>query len=139
MASVVFNSFKQKVLQGDVDLDLPINVALVLSGYTPNIDTHDFFNDITNEASGAGYTAGGITLSSTTVILDTTDDEAAFDAADITWAASTITARGAVLYRNTGTASTSPLIAYFDFATDQSSSSGNFTIAWNSEGLLNLG
>ena len=29
MASVVFNSFKQKVLQGDVDLDLPINVALV--------------------------------------------------------------------------------------------------------------
>lgn len=120
-------------------MDQPINVALVLSGYSPNIDTHDYFNDITNEASGAGYTAGGITLSSTTVILDTTDDEAAFDAADITWSTSTITARGAVLYRNTGNSATSPLIAYFDFGSDQVSSAGNFTITWNSEGLLNLG
>lgn len=139
MASVVYNSAKQKILKGDIDFDSPINVALVLSGYSPNIDTDDFFDDITNEASGAGYTAGGITLSSTTVILDTTDDEAAFDAADVTWSTSTITARGAVLYRNTGTASTSPLIAYFDFGSDKVSSAGDFTIAWNSEGLLNLG
>lgn len=139
MASVVYNKAKQLFLKGDIDLDSPCNVALVLSGYSPNIDTHDYFDDITNEASGAGYTAGGITLSSTTVILDTTGDEAEFDAADITWSSSTITARGAVLYRNTGTASTSPLIAYFDFGSDQSSSSGNFTITWNSEGLLNLG
>jgi hypothetical protein len=71
--------------------------------------------------------------------LDTTDDEAAFDAANVTWSASTITARGAVLYQNTGTDSTSPLIGYFDFGSDQSSSSGDFTIAWNAEGLLNLG
>jgi len=113
-------------------------VALVLSGYSPNIDTHDFFDDITNEASGAGYTAGGITLSSTTVIMNTTSDLAAFDAADITWATSTITARGAVLYRNTGTGSTSPLIAYFDFAEDKISSAGNFTIQWNAAGLLTL-
>lgn len=139
MASVVYNFAKTGILKGDIDFDSPINVALVLSGYTPDIDTHDFFNDITNEASGAGYTAGGITLSSTTVILDTTDDEAAFDAADVTWSTSTITARGAVLYRNTGTAGTSPLIAYFDFGSDQASSSGNFTITWNAEGLLNLG
>jgi hypothetical protein len=139
MASVVYNSAKTGFLKADIDLDSPCNVALVLSGYSPDIDAHDFFDDITNEASGAGYTAGGITLSSTTVIKDTTDDEAAFDAADITWSTSTITARGAVLYRNTGTAATSPLIAYFDFGSDKSSSAGNFTIAWNSEGLLNLG
>lgn len=139
MASVVYNSAKTGFLKGDIDLDAPCNVALVTSAYTPNIDTHDFFNDVTNEVAGSGYVAGGITLSSTTVILDTTGDEAEFDAADITWATSTLTARGAVLYRNTGTAATSPLIAYFDFTTDQTSSAGNFTIAWNSEGLLNLG
>ena len=139
MASVVYNSFKQFLLKGDVDLDQPCNVALVTSSYSPNIDTHDYYNDITNEVSaGGGYTTGGITLSSTTVILNTTNDRAEFDAADITWSSSTITARGAVLYRNTGTPATSPLIAYFDFASDQSSSSGNFSITWNSAGLLNL-
>lgn len=138
MASVVYNLAKQKILKGDIDFDSPINVALVLSGYTPDIDTHEFFDDITNEASGANYTAGGITLSSTTVIANTTSDLAAFDAADITWATSTITARGAVLYRNTGTAGTSPLIAYFDFTEDKVSSAGNFTIQWNASGLLTL-
>lgn len=140
MASVVYNKAKQLFLKGDIDLDTACNVALVTSSYSPNIDSHDYYDDITNEvANGNGYTTGGITLSSTTVILDTTDDEAAFDAADITWSSSTITARGAVLYKNTGTGSTSPLIAYFDFSSDQSSSNGNFTIAWNSEGILNLG
>lgn len=140
MASVVYNNFKQKQLNtNQIAFDTSaIGVALVLSGYTPDIDTHDFFNDITNEASGAGYTAGGVTLSSTTVILDTTNDKGIFDAADITWSTSTITARGAVLYKRTGTAATSPLIAYFDFGTDQSSSAGNFTIQWNASGILNL-
>jgi hypothetical protein len=140
MANVVYNSYKQKALNGGaIDLDTDaIGVALVLSGYTPNIDTHDFFDDITNEASGAGYAAGGITLSGTTVYMNTTSDLAMFDAADVTWATSTITARGAVLYKRTGTAGTSPLIAYFDFGSDQVSSAGNFTIQWNAGGLLTL-
>lgn len=139
MASVVYNSAKAKLMQGDLDLDLPVNVALVTSTYTVDIDAHDFFDDITNEVSGGNYTAGGITLSNTTVIQDNTDDEAAFDGDDVTWSNSTITARAAILYQNTGTASTSPLIAYFDFGSDQSSSSGDFTIQWNAEGLVNLG
>jgi hypothetical protein len=140
MASVIYNSAKVSLLKGDIDLDSPCNVALVTSSYTADIDSHDNYDDITNEvANGNGYTTGGITLSSTTVIQDNTGDEAEFDAADITWSSSTITARGAVLYRNTGTPSTSKLIAYFDFGSDKISSSGDFTIAWNAEGLLNLG
>lgn len=140
MASAIYNYAKVKILQGDIDFDLPINVALVTSSYTQNIDTEDFYSDITGEATnGSGYTTGGITLSSTTVILDTTDDEAAFDAADITWSSSSITARGAVMYRNTGTPASSPLIAYFDFGSDKTSANGAFTIAWNAEGILNLG
>lgn len=140
MASVVYNYFKQKQLNGSaIDLDSDaIGVALVLSGYSPNIDTHDFFDDITNEASGAGYTAGGITLSGTTVFLNTASDLAMFDAADVSWTTSTITARGAVLYKRTGTASSSPLIAYFDFGSDQVSSAGTFTIQWNAAGILTL-
>jgi hypothetical protein len=141
MANVVYNSFKSAIMEGGIDLDTSgdeIKVALVTSSYTPNIDTHEFYDDVTNEVTGTGYTAGGAVLGSQAVTTNTTDDEGVFDAADVTWSASTITARGAVIYKNTGTASTSPLIAYIDFTEDKVSSSGNFTIQWNAEGILNL-
>lgn len=139
MADVIYNSFKAKIMDGSIDLDTDtIKVALVTATYTPNQDTHDFFDDVTNEVSGTGYTAGGATLASKTVTADTTDNEGVFDAADVTWSTSTITARGAVIYKSTGTASTSALICYLDFGSDQSSSAGDFTIQWNAEGILNL-
>lgn len=143
MASVIYNNFKEQVLAGAFNLANggdTIKVALVTSSYTPNIDTDVNYSDVTNEVSnGNGYTTGGNTLASQAVSQDNTDDEGVFDASDTNWAASTITARGAVIYKSTGTASTSPLIAYVDFGSDQSSSSGNFTITWNAEGIINLG
>lgn len=138
MASVVYNSFKRDIMNGSIDLDTDtIKVALVTSSYTPNIDTHDNFDDITSEVSGTGYTAGGATLS-VTVSVDTTDDEGVFDAVDTTWTTATVTARGAVIYKSTGTSSTSKLICYVDFGSDKTSTAGDFTIQWNSEGILNL-
>lgn len=140
MASVVYNSFKRDIMNGSIDLDTDtIKVALVTSTYTPDIDAHTKFSDVTNEVSGTGYSAGGNTLASLSVTVDNTDDEGVFDASDTNWASSTITARGAVVYKSTGTASTSNLIAYFDFGSDQISSSGNFTISWNAEGIINIG
>jgi hypothetical protein len=61
-----------------------------------------------------------------------------FDADDATWTTSSITARGAILYKSTGTAGTSPLIAYIDFTTDKTSDGDNFIIQWAAEGILNL-
>ncbi len=139
MADVIYNSFKKKIMDGSIDLDTDtIKVALVTSTYTPDQDVHDFFDDITNEVSGTGYTAGGATLANKAATADNTDNEGVFDADDVTWSTSTITARGAVIYKSTGTASTSPIIAYIDFGSDKTSSGGNFTIAWNAEGILNL-
>jgi hypothetical protein len=139
MADVIFNSFKKKIMDGSIDLDTDtIKVALVTSIYTPDQDAHDFFDDITNEVSGTGYTAGGASLANKAVTADNTDNEGVFDADDVTWGSSTITARGAVLYKSTGTASTSPIIAYIDFGSDKVSSAGNFMIAWAAEGILNL-
>lgn len=143
MASGVYNKFKQFILDntanGRVDFDADtIKVALVTSAYTPNFDTHDFFDDVTNEVVGTGYTAGGATLGSPTITLDTTNDRVDFDAADTSWTSSTITARGAVIYKSTGTPSTSPLIAYIDFGTDQISSAGTFLIQWNASGILRV-
>jgi hypothetical protein len=140
MADIIYNSFKKQLLNAGVNFGTSdINVMLVSSSYTPNEDDDDFQDDVTGEVSGIGYTSGGATLTGGTVTQDNTDNEAVYDADDVTWGTSSVTARGAVLYKNTGVGSTSPLIAYIDFGSDQTSSSGNFTIQWNTEGIINLG
>lgn len=140
MTSVIYNSFKKKLIDNSTKINLEtdtIKCALVTSTYAPNIDSHDFFDDVTNEVSATGYTAGGNTLT-VTVSQDNTDDEAVFDATDTSWASSSITARGAIVYKSTGVASTSPLICYIDFGADYTTVSGTFQITFNSEGIINI-
>ena len=143
MASAIYNSYKLKLIDSSTKINMSnggntLKVALVTSSYTVNIDSHDFFDDITNEVSGTGYTAGGATLASQSTAQDSTDDEAVFDAADTTWTTSTITARAAILYKDTGTPSTSPLIAYIDFGADYTTVGGTLQITWAAEGILNI-
>jgi hypothetical protein len=141
VASGFYNLYKKKLFNGlnPVDLDTDtIKVALVTSSYTVDFDTHDFFDDITNEVSGTGYTAGGATLANPVVALNTSTDTANFDADDTSWTTATITARAAVVYKSTGTASTSPLIAYFDFTSDKVSTAGTFLITWAAGGLFTV-
>lgn len=139
MASFVYNSFKRDIMNGSIDLDTDtIKVALTTSSYTPDKDAHDNFDDVTNEVTGTGYTAGGASLANKTVTVDNTNDLGKFDADDVTWSTSTITARYAVIYKSTGTASTSKLIGVIDFGSDKSSSAGNFTIQWSASGILTL-
>ena len=140
MADVIFNSFKQKIMDGSIDLaNDTIRVALVTSSYTPDQDSHEDYADITNEVVGTGYVAEGAALANKAVTKDNTDNEGVFDADDVTWSSSTITARGAIVYKDSGTAGTSWFVAYFDFGSDKTSTSGDFTITWGAEGIVNLG
>ena len=113
-----------------------VKVMLTTSSYTPNQTTHKYKSAVTNEVSGAGYTAGGATLAGKTV--GTTGLTFTFDANDIVWSSSTITARYAVFYIDTGTAATSPLLCYWDFESDQISSSGNFTLTISGSGVITV-
>jgi hypothetical protein len=114
-----------------------IKVMLCTSTYTPVQGTHQFKSDITNEVTGTGYTATGVALGTKT--NTTSGLVATFDAADTSWAASTITARYAVVYDATpATDATRPLILYVDFGADVISSGGTFTITWDSLGLFTL-
>ena len=136
MASVIYNIYKKSIRDGDLDLAADtIKVALVTSSYTVDIDAHLDFADITNEISGTGYTAGGATLTTKTVTQDDTNNRGVFDADDVTWAVATFTARGAVVYQDTGTPATSILMFYIDFAEDKSPSEEDFTITWASTGI----
>ena len=140
MPSKLYGNFLLKALNKEVDFDTDtIKVALLSASYRPDQDAHDYFNDVsTYEVSGTGYTAGGNTLASKTATYDSANNVIVLDAADTTWASSTITARYAVVYDATGTSSTSALIGYVDFGSDQSSTNGNFTITWDSTGIVRI-
>lgn len=141
MASGVYNNYKARMLGLGTMVDLDgdtIKLALLQSGYTPDFDAHDFFDDLTNEISASGsYSAGGGTLV-VTLSQDNTDDEGVFDATDVSFTSATITARYAAIYKSTGVAGTSPLILLIDFGSNQSSSNGTFTITFAAEGILNI-
>lgn len=141
MASKLYGSVFLKALNKEIDWDSDtIKVALLSSSYTPNQDTHDYWDDVSaNEVTGTGYTAGGATLANKAASYDAGTNVVKLDADDVTWSSSTITARYAVIYDDTpATSATKPLIGYVDFVTDQSSNNGNFTITWDSDGIVNV-
>jgi len=140
MASVIYNTFKQRLMDGEIDFDNDqFYVCLLSNAYTANIDTQNVYSDISaNEISGPGYVAGGTLLTGVTVTINLVSDKAILDANDVTWATSTITARYCNIYKHSGTSSTSWLVATFDFGSDKSSSSGDFTVQWNASGIIDL-
>jgi hypothetical protein len=127
----------------DFDTD-PIYVMLVTSTYITGVSdatkkTHRFRSDVTGEvANGNGYTTGGKLLTSGTLLQS--GDNWVYDAADPVWSASTITARGYVIFKRTGADLTTPaddvLIAWHDFGSDVTSTNDNFTVALDASGVV---
>lgn len=118
----------------EIDFDTDTIKVALLTGYTPDQDAHDFFNDVSaSQITGTGYTAGGATLGTKTV--GTSGKVFTIDAADTTWSSSTLSATHAVIYVDTGNAATSRLIACINFGGTVSSTAGNFTIQWNASGI----
>lgn len=126
------------ILNKEVDfLDDLIHITLHTSAYVPNQDVHDYVDDLTNEVVGTGYTAGGVALASKT--LTTSLNVATADAADSSWATSTITARRAVVHdRTPATNATRPLIMWVDFGQDEVTTAGTFLLQWAAAGLFTL-
>lgn len=113
-----------------------IKLMICTSSYTPNQATHDYKNDVTNEVTGTGYTAGGVSLTSKTA--NTSSLVFTIDAADINIASSTITGgRVLVIYDNTpATDATKPLIAYCVLSGDESSVAGNWPHTFDAAGIF---
>jgi hypothetical protein len=128
----------------EIDLDTDtIKVALTSNaGYTPNQDTHNYFDDVTDLGTGNGYTAGGLTLSnkSRTTALNVFTFDNTVDPQWTTGVGETLTARRAVYYEDTaGGAGTDPLISWVDFGQDESASNqGTFTIVIAGTGIATI-
>lgn len=120
-------SFKSGLMSGLHDFDNPggntFKIALYTSSATLGASTTAY--SATNEVTGTNYTAGGETL--TSVSPTTSGTTAYVDFADVTWANSTITANGALIYNaNSSNASVITLA----FGSDKSSSNGDFVIVF---------
>lgn len=138
MADLIYNSAIDDMARGAIDFDTDtFKIMLVSSSYTPNKDTHDRRDDVTNEVTGTGYSTGGSTIACT-VTKDTGNDKVTLQFASTSWASSTITARAAVVYKSRGGASSADeLVLYNDFDADVSTTNGTFTVAASTITLQN--
>lgn len=117
----------------DWDADT-IKVSLHTSAYTPDQDTHDFFSDATNEVSGGNYVQQ--TLVTSAPVYDTATNHVQLRATNTTFTNLTATFRYIVVWKDTGSAATSPLLGYVD-TLGQSVSATNYIVDWDdTEGVL---
>ena len=122
MASGLYDAGREAFLTGSIDVSTDtIKVSLIDTGtYTVDLATHDFYNDLSGEVGTA------VTLGSKTTTAGV------FDAADATFSSvSGNTVEAVVIWKDTGVASTSPLIAYVD-GLSVTPNGGDITIQWDS-------
>jgi hypothetical protein len=145
MASLIPNAIKGRLLGDDSIISTAVNLktdtlklSLHSASYTPAAE-HDFFSDLTNEVSSSGgYTAGiaGGYLLTDTISTNDTSDRGIFDATDVSIATASITARYAVIRKDTGVAATSPIIVIVDLGSNITSTAGTFAITWDAAGIM---
>jgi hypothetical protein len=126
ISQAMATSFKVQILGGDFDFSSGTSqsfyIALYTSSATLGATTTAYAT--TNEVSGTGYVAGGKVVGISTNATST-GTTAWLDLANVTWGTSTITARGCLIYLNSGS---KPAIAVLDFGSDKTSTAGDFTI-----------
>lgn len=128
MANTLYDKGRQRFLEANINwMTDTIKCILVDTGaYTANFSTHEFLSDIPTSARIG--TTSGVTLTSKTT------DGGAADAADITFSSVTgASIEALVLYKDTGTEGTSPLMAYIDTATGLpiTPNGGDIIVTWD--------
>mgnify|MGYP000918095329 CR=1 FL=1 len=132
MASVIYPKAKESFLSANPTIDLDtdtIKAAMVDTGTYTYSAAHQYYSSV------SGVVGTPATLASKTVT------NGVFDAADVTYSAVTgNSVEAIIIYKDTGSAATSPLIAYIDSGTGLPvvPNGGDITIAWNASGIFSL-
>ena len=117
-------SFKQELMNEEHDLNSDtIKIALFTSSATLNATTTAY--STSNEISGTGYTAGGVTL--TSAALSTSGTTAFADFADASWTSASFTANGAVIYNSSAS---NKAIVVLAFGGDFTVTAGTFSVVF---------
>jgi hypothetical protein len=126
----IFDSALEDFLKGQIIIGTDtFKMMLLTSTAAPSKSGWAKRSDVTNEVAGTGYTAAGQAVTVTTTAAAGASDKESINLADVSWAASTITARYAVVYKSRGGASTADnLLALIDFGADFTDTNGTFTV-----------
>ena len=132
MANTVCTSFKSELLSGVHDFATAgdtFKLSLYTSSSTINNASTTVYTTSDEVANSGSYTAGGGSLANQAVSTDGTTAIVDFD--DLSFTSATITARYALIYNSTDS---NKAVCVLDFGSDQTSTSGTFTIQFPSAG-----
>ncbi len=132
MTNVLYPKGKEKFLSGTINLPSDtIKIGLIDTG----VYTYNSANEFWSSASSA-LVGTAATLASKTVTSGT------FDANDVTFTAVTgSSVEALIIYKDTGSAATSPLIAYIDVAASGlpvTPNGGDITVTFNASGIFSI-
>jgi len=126
MSNTLYDKGRQRFLEAQINwLTDTVKCLLVdTANYTPNFTTHEFFADV------------GVSARVTTpvTLVGKATDGGAADASDVTFTSvSGPSIEAIVIYKDTGTEATSPLIAYIDTATGLpiTPNGGDIIVTWD--------
>ena len=125
MANALYGLGRQKFLDADIDWSVDtIKAALVdTASYSVSIDTDEFYSTISAHVVGTPQT-----LSPKTSTLGVADaDDVSF-----TGLVAAPSIEAIVIYKDTGVAATSPLIAYIELGTPVSAGATQIDVQWDS-------
>lgn len=134
MANALYPKWKEQLLQFTANNNMSsgtVKVALVDTGiYTYN-STDQFWTAVSSASIGTPQTIGSKTFTN-----------GVFDGADVTFTTVTgSSVEALVIWIDTGTAGTSPLVAYIDTSVTGlpvTPNGGDITITWNASGIFAL-
>lgn len=136
MANALYQKWKEQLLQFTANNNLSagtVKVALIdtgAGGYTYNA-ADQFWSSASGASVGTPQTIGSKTFTN-----------GVFDGADVTFNAVTgNSVEALIIYIDTGTAGTSPLVAYIDSGVTNlpvTPNGGNISIVWNASGIFAL-
>jgi hypothetical protein len=125
MANTLYDNGRQGILDGSISVSTgAVQALLATSGYTPNTATHANVSDV----------GSGNIVARSSAFASKTETAGVFNAANVTFPAVTGSACSyIILYINSGTDSTSRLIAIIDTATGLpvTPNGGDITITWD--------
>ena len=141
MTNALYPKFKQKLIGAStLSTGTPIDLAtdtIKVALIDTNIYSYNSANEFWSSASSA-LVGTPITLTSTTVV------NGVFDAADVTFSAVTgNSVEALIVFKDTGTASTSPLICFIDVKSGGGGISvtpngGDITVTFSASGIFSI-
>lgn len=134
MPNALYPLWKQSILQFTANNNLStgtVNVALIDTGTYTYSAAHQFWTSASGSAVGTPQVIGTKTFTN-----------GVFDGADVTFTAVTgNSAEALIIYIDTGTAATSPLVAFIDTGVTGlpvTPNGGNINVVWNASGIFAL-